>query len=144
MTSPFPHRYGTELRWVSGRLAVLSSPQAPPIDGGPPPEFDGPAGRWSPEALLLSAAELCLMTTFLAVAEHAGLAVADYQSRSEGVLDRTVDGPAFTRVVLRVRLSVYADDAEKARTLMEKAKKRCIVSRTLRIPPELEVEVVPA
>jgi peroxiredoxin-like protein len=141
---PFPHKYETELRWISGRSAVLKAPGAPPVEGAPPAQFDGPGDRWSPEALLLSAAELCLMTTFLSVAEKAKLTVADYQSRSEGVLDRTAEGLAFTRIVQRVRLSVYADDMERARALMEKAKQHCIVSRALRVLPDLELEVVPA
>ena len=144
MPQALPHGYGTELRWISGRSAVLKSRGAPAIEGAPPPEFDGPDGRWSPEALLLSAAELCLMTTFFAIAEHGTLTVADYQSRSEGTLDRTPEGPAFTRIVQRVRVSVYAEDTARARAMMEKAKKHCIISRSLRVPLELELEVVAA
>lgn len=144
MAHPFPHRYETALRWIRGREAVLTAGGAPPVEGAPPPQFDGPPGRWSPEALLLSAAELCLMTTFLAVAERAKLTVVDYQSRSEGALDKTPEGLAFTRVVLRVRLSVYADDAPRARELLLKAKKHCIVSNALKVPVGLETEVVTA
>jgi organic hydroperoxide reductase OsmC/OhrA len=144
MAHPFPHRYETGLRWIRGREAVLTAGSAPPVEGAPPPQFDGPEGRWSPEALLLSAAELCLMTTFLAVAERAKLTVVDYQSRAEAALDKTPEGLAFTRVVLRVRLSVYADDAARARELLLKAKKHCIVSNALKVPTELETEVVTA
>ena len=144
MPHPFPHRYETGLRWIRGREAVLTGDGAPPIEGAPPPQFDGPPGRWSPEALLLSAAELCLMTTFLSVAERAKLAVADYQSRTEAALDKTADGLVFTRILVRVRLSVYAEDVARAKDLLLKAKKFCIVSNALKVPPELEVEVVTA
>lgn len=144
MPHPFPHRYETSLRWIRGREAVLKTDGAPEVAGAPPPQFDGPPERWSPEALLLSAAELCLMTTFLAVAERAKLTVADYQSRTEAALDKTAEGLAFTRVLIRVRLSVYADDAARAQELLLKAKKHCIVSNALKTPPELEVEVVTA
>ncbi|TPW18969.1 MAG: putative redox protein, regulator of disulfide bond formation [Elusimicrobia bacterium] len=144
MPHPFPHRYETGLRWIRGREAVLTTDGAPPIEGAPPPQFDGPPERWSPEALLLSAAELCLMTTFLSVAERAKLTVADYQSKTEASLDKTPEGLAFTRVVIRVRLSVYADDVARAKDLIVKAKKFCIVSNALKVPPELETEVVTA
>ena len=144
MPHPCPHRYETGLRWIRGREAVLTTDGAPPIEGAPPPQFDGPPERWSPEALLLSAAELCLMTTFLAVAEKARLTVADYQSRADAALDKTADGLVFTRVVIRVRLSVYADDVARAKELLVKAKKFCIVSNALKVPPELETEVVTA
>lgn len=144
MPQPFPHTYETGLRWIRGREAVLSTDGAPPIEGAPPPQFDGPPERWSPEALLLSAAELCLMTTFLAVAERAKLTVADYQSRTEATLDKTAEGLVFTKSVIRVRLSVYADDAVRARELLLKAKKFCIVSNALKSPPDLEAEVVTA
>lgn len=144
MPSPFPHRYETGLRWIRSREAVLTAGGAPPIEGAPPPQFDGPADRWSPEALLLSAAELCLMTTFLAVAERAKLTVADYQSKTAASLDKTAEGLAFTRVVIHVRLSVYADDAARAKELLLKAKKHCIVSNALKTPPALEVDVITA
>ncbi|MDE2290645.1 MAG: OsmC family protein [Elusimicrobia bacterium] len=144
MPSPFPHRYETRLRWVQGRAALLSSPGAPELEGAPPPQFDGPQGRWSPETLLLASLDLCLMTTFMALAGRAGLTVLDYQSLAAGSLDRTAAGLAFTRIVQTVRLSVYGDDVERARGLMEKAKKHCLVSNALRTPPELELEVLPA
>ncbi|MBI5594645.1 MAG: OsmC family protein [Elusimicrobia bacterium] len=144
MPHPFPHRYETSLHRTEGRRAVLKYGEARPLDGAPPPQFDGPDGAWSPEALLLSAAELCLMTTFLALAERARLEVPGYQSASEGTLDKTADGLAFTRVVQRVRLALAPADAERGAELLKKAKKHCIVSNALKTPPELEVEVVTA
>ena len=144
MPQPFPHRYETGLRWIRGREAALTTDGAPEIAGAPPPQFDGPPERWSPEALLLSAAELCLMTTFLSVAERAKLTVADYQSKTEATLDKTAEGLVFTRVVVRVRLSVYAEDVTRAKDLLFKAKKYCIVSNALKVAPELEVDVIQA
>ncbi|TBR26169.1 OsmC family peroxiredoxin [bacterium] len=144
MPHPFPHRYETALRWIRGREAALTTDGAPEIAGAPPPQFDGPPERWSPEALLLSAAELCLMTTFLSVAERAKLTVADYQSKTEAALDKTAEGLVFTRILIRVRLSVYADDVARAKDLLLKAKKYCIVSNALKLAPELEVEVITA
>lgn len=142
MPHPFPHRYETSLHRLEGRKAVMKYGSAHPLEGAPPPQFDGPEGLWSPEALLLGAAELCLMTTFLSIAERAKLEVPAYQSASEGTLDKTADGLVFTRIVQRVRLSLNPADAERGAELLKKAKKHCIVSNALKVVPELEVEVV--
>lgn len=144
MPHPFPHRYETELRWLKGRQALLKTASAPDLEGGPPPQFDGPEGRWSPETLLLAAVDLCLMTTFLSVAERAKLTVVDYQSRTEAALDRTPEGLGFTGIRVRVRLAVYAGDVERARELMLKAKKHCLVSNALKSAPTLELEIATA
>lgn len=144
MPHPFPHRYETSLHRLEGGKAVMKYGEAPPLEGAPPPQFDGPEGLWSPEALLLGAAELCLMTTFLSIAQRARLEVPGYQSSSEATLDKTAEGLAFTRIVQRVRLSLKPADAGRGAELLKKAKKYCVISNSLKTPVELEVEVVTA
>lgn len=141
MSHPFPHRYEANLAWEGGTRAALSSGLRPVLVGGPPPEFDGPPEAWSPEHLLLSAANLCLMTTFFALAKRAGLEVGGYRSRAEGVLDKTPEGLAFTRILLRV--TIQAARAEDARAVLASAKKHCIVSNALRRPVDVEAEIEP-
>ncbi len=69
MPAPFPHHYEANLEWTEDARGVLSAPSLPDVAGGTPPQFDGREGFWSPEQLLLSAANLCLMTTFQALAK---------------------------------------------------------------------------
>src|SRR5205814_3587713 len=88
MASPFPHHYDVHL-FAGNEGAILAAANRPDIVGGPPPEFDGKQEWWSPEHLLLSSVALCLMTTFQAFARRARLHVAGYESRVEGVLDKT-------------------------------------------------------
>ena len=142
MTQPFPHVYEAVLAWEGGSRAALSSGSRPVLTGGPPPEFDGEPGWWSPEHLLLSAANLCLMTTFFALARRAGLEPAAYRSRAEGTLDKTPEGLVFTRILLRV--SIRSARAEEARRILDAAKKHCIVSNSLRRPVELDATIEPA
>ena len=139
MTHPFPHRYEAALAWEGGARAALSSGARPVLTGGPPPEFDGSPDTWSPEHLLLSAANLCLMSTFFSLAKRAGLEVAGYRSRAEGTLDKTPEGLAFTRILLRV--SIQAARAEEARKILDSAKKHCIVSNALKRPVEVEASI---
>jgi organic hydroperoxide reductase OsmC/OhrA len=141
MTHPFPHHYEATLNWEGGSRGALSSGPRPVLVGGPPPEFDGEPGWWSPEHLLLSAANLCLMTTYMALARKVGLEVASYRSEADGTLDKTKEGLVFTRVALRVEIQAPLERLEEARKLVETAKKYCIVSNSLKRPVEVEADV---
>lgn len=138
MPHPFPHRYEVGLSWEAGREGLVTAPPRPPIAGGPPPEFDGRPELWSPEHLLLSALNLCQMTTFLALAAKARLEVVSYRSGASGVLDKTAEGLRFTAIRLRVALRVPPADIERGRQLVHTAHKHCIVSNALKIGVEIE------
>lgn len=138
MAAPFPHRYQIGLNWTGGKEGVLSAPPRPELSGGAPPEFDGTDRVWSPEHLLLSSASLCLMLTFLALADKTRLRVDGYRCRTEGVLEKTPTGIAFSSI--RVLVELRADDQPRAEALLQTAKKHCIVSNSLKSP--LAVEAV--
>jgi organic hydroperoxide reductase OsmC/OhrA len=137
MASPFPHHYDVRLSGRDG-AALLGGGSRPEIVGGPPPEFDGREGWWSPEHLLLSAVGLCLMTTFQSFAARAGLAVAGYESRVDGVLDKTAAGLVFTSIRVAVELRVAEADRARAEQLLQSAKRHCLVANALKVPVELE------
>lgn len=132
----YPHTYASELRWTSGRQAVVSAAPRPDIAAGAPPEFGGTDSVWSPEHMLLGSASLCLLLTFLALAERAKLPVESYASSTEGVLDKTEAGLAFTRVTVRVRLR--SPEQARAEAMLQTAKRYCIVSNSLKTPVVVE------
>jgi organic hydroperoxide reductase OsmC/OhrA len=134
MTAPFPHRYEAGLRWEGQEGAVIHAQPRPLIVGGAPPEFGGRESWWSPEHLLLSSLNLCLMATFKSLAERARLSVANYSSRAEGVLDKTEAGLGFTSVTLHVEMAVDPAQVETADRLLLAAKKHCIVANSLKAP----------
>jgi len=144
MSQPFPPHYEATLVWEAGSRAALSSGSRPVLVGGPPPEFDGEPGWWSPEHLLLSAANLCLMTTYMVLAKKAGLEIAHYRSRAEGVLEKAREGIVFTRIALQVEIQAPAERLEEARKMVETAKKYCIVSNSLKRPVDVEAAVTPS
>ena len=142
MATPFPHHYDVALTWDGQGGAKLTAPPRPAIEGGAPPQFDGKDTWWSPEHLLLSSLSLCLMTTFRAIAGKARLEVQHYESGAEAVLDRTPAGLGFTKLVLRVDARVgSADQVDRARELILKAKTHCLVGNALKPPIHLEVSV---
>lgn len=140
MTAAFPHHYHVRVEGGTGG-AVLSAPPRPEFRGGPPVEFDGRDEWWSPEHLLLSAAGLCLKTTFEAIARRARLSVLAYSSRVEGTLDKTPQGLAFTSIAIAVELVVAEEDAVRAGDLLRKAKDHCIVANALKTPVRLTASV---
>jgi organic hydroperoxide reductase OsmC/OhrA len=145
MATQFPHRYDVALAWEGQGGAALTSGSRPVIEGGAPPEFDGKEAWWSPEHLLLSSLNLCLMTTFQAITEKARLPIEHYDSRAEGVLDRTPAGLGFTGLVLHVNVRVgSAEQIERARQLLIKAKAHCIVANALMPPVHLAASVTAA
>jgi organic hydroperoxide reductase OsmC/OhrA len=141
MTAPFPHRHQVDLSWESDRHGILTAAHRPALVGGPPPQLGGNETWWSPEHLLVAAAALCLMTTFLSLAEREDLVVHGYKSSGEGVVDKTPEGIAVASIAIDVDLKVTASAVAHAASLMEKAKAHCIVSKSMRRPIELRLRI---
>lgn len=140
MIAPFPHGYDVALKWDEGFSGTLTAAPRPSIVGGPPPEFGGGDSWWSPEHLLLSALSLCLMTTFLSLAERAKIKVQGYSCRARGVLEKTREGIVFTSFALDVSVKGAREDALRLQELVRTAKKYCIVSNSLKPPVTLTVQ----
>ena len=136
MTASFPHQYHVKVEGGAGGAVVSAAPR-PEFRGGPPSEFGGRDDWWSPEPLLLSAAGLCLKTTFDVFARRAGLPVLSYASRVEGTLDKTASGLAFTTISIAVELVVGEGDGTRAGDLLRTDKDHCIVANALKAPVRL-------
>jgi organic hydroperoxide reductase OsmC/OhrA len=139
--TPFPHVYEAALDWPGVGPAVSTAGPRPALLTGPPPEFGGEEEWWSPEHLLLSAVNLCLMATFGALSRARGLRVQWYRSRARGVLSKTPGGLAFTSLGVTVEMRAAPGDVERARETLLKAKQRCIVANALVLPVQLDVEI---
>jgi organic hydroperoxide reductase OsmC/OhrA len=140
---PFPHSYEVGLANEGHPWSVLSSSPRRDIVGGAPPEFGGKEQWWSPEHLLLGALSLCLSSTFQASADKKHLRYVGYRSLVKGILDRSKSGPVFSSIVLSVEMEVEAADQERARDLLEEAKRYCIVANALNTPVDLRLLVKP-
>lgn len=138
--APFPHHYEVRLEGCGSGSVLMAAPR-PVILGGAPAEFGGSDEWWSPEHLLLASASLCLKVTFEALARLKHLEVKSYRAGTQAVLDRSPSGPAFTWIKIAVALKVAAGDEERARRLLEKAKRHCIVTKSLKVEVQLEATV---
>ncbi|MEQ1654512.1 MAG: OsmC family protein [Nitrospira sp.] len=132
-SKPKVYLYHTAVKWTEQRKGVISCSGKPDVQVATPPEFKGHDGIWSPEDLFVASANICLMTTFLSVAERAGLVFAFYESEAEGKLE-LVDGKfQFTAITLKPVITLPAGgDAAKAKELIEKAETNCLISNSMK------------
>ncbi len=138
---PRSYRYPVSVRWTGEKRGALSVAGKPAVEVATPPEFKGHEGIWSPEDLYVAAVNSCLMTTFLAFAERAGLAFDSYESAAEGLLELSGDRLVFTTIVVRPRVSLRAgEDRAKAEEILRKAEDHCLVSNSIRTSVTLEPE----
>lgn len=133
------YTYRTAVTWTEQKKGVITCDGKPEIQVATPPEFKGHEGIWSPEDLYVASANICLMTTFLAVAERAGLAFTSYQCEAEGRLELVEGKFQVTVITLRPHIMLPSGgDAVKARELIEKAEANCLISNSMKTRITLE------
>ena len=140
---PLPHRYDVRLTGGPSGYATLTVPGVPDLAAAPPSDFDGPGDAWSPEHLLLAAVQTCFLFTLRAVAQASRIEFTSLELSGEGTVDRRDGGMRFTEIVLRPRLRLAAGaDENKARRVVEKSEKGCLVTASLSVPVRLEPEII--
>lgn len=131
-----PHTYKVEFK-QEDRLILSDTESAPTIVAGAPPQFDGDPKNWSPESLFLASIGQCLFLTFVSITRASKFAFSDYESSITGTLEKTDHGVAFTEALIKVRLT--SEDTEKAKKLLEKAEKNCLIANSINFKTQLEV-----
>ncbi len=140
----YPHHYSVDASARDTGQVTLTAEGLPALQTAPPAQFDGPGDQWSPETLLIAAIADCFVLTFRAIARASNLAWATLRCHATGQLDRIEGGARFTHVALHASLIVpAATDTGKARRLLEKAEKTCLITNSLAVTPTLVCEVHP-
>ena len=140
---PYPHLYTVESAAEATGDVSLASTGLPVIASAPPPEFDGPGGRWSPEHLLVAAVVDCLVLSFRGVARANKFEWHSLECSVEGTLDKVEGKTKFTRMAARATLRVPAGtDAAKAKQLLERAEHVCLISNSLLAERSIESTIV--
>jgi peroxiredoxin-like protein len=150
-----PHYYNVDISWNRERKGIMCSPELSVPSAGAngclevatPPQFPkGIPGIWSPEHLFTAAVSSCLMTTFLAIAEHSKLEFISFYCHSKGKLEQ-VDGKfLMTEVILEPKVVIpYEKDREKAERVLQKSEAACLISNSVKskiiMNPVIEVAV---
>lgn len=137
--SQIPMQYHTAYRWTgqdeAGEIAIEGHA---PLPVGSPHSSE----RYSPEHLLVLAAETCLANYVLVISGMSKLAVKDYRSTAEGeLLQEDKIGYRFKRIVIRPELTVAAGNEAQARRILEKSHQLCLIARSLNCPVDMEPSV---
>lgn len=108
-----------------------------------PPEFDGKAGEWTPEDLLIGAIETCLAMTFAAYADKHRLPVEAYYSEAEGLFDLEDGVYRVTRVIIRPTVVIESrEHATKTLRVLESAHRDCLIANAVQTSISVEPSVV--
>jgi peroxiredoxin-like protein len=139
------HEYQVDLTWLEDRKGEVSSPElTDTIETATPPDFPkGMPNIWSPEHFLVAAVESCLMTTFLAIAENSKLEFISFKSKAIGKLDKVEGKFQMTEIILKPVLEISDENnAERAKRIIEKSEKACLISNSIKSKIILEAEVI--
>ncbi|RXK85474.1 OsmC family protein [Filimonas effusa] len=129
------HSYDVSVCWDRDRKGTLSSSVLDTtIEVATPPEFPkGMEGIWSPEHLFAAAVNSCLMTTFLAIAEHKKLDFVSFNSYSSAKLEMT-DGKYMISEIILSPVVIIKDEAQKelAEQILHKSEAACLISASIK------------
>lgn len=136
------HEYRVDAFSAGGRNGVVQAEGIQPtISFSPPPEFQGEAGRWTPEHFLVAAVASCFVSTFEGMAQSSHFRFGSLRLSAEGVLAKETNGWRFSELRLRPFVTVLKEeDRDRAIRLLEKAEKSCLVARSL----QCKVALLPA
>jgi len=138
----YPHHYLVSAAGSDGLIAVTSA-GLPTIHSAPPAQFDGPGDHWSPESLLVASVADCFILTFRAVARASKLPWSQLACDADGVLERVDRVTRFTEFKLNARLEVPPGvDHDKARRLLDKAERGCLVTNSFNARITLDSTIV--
>lgn len=138
------HYYKTTIRWDEGRIGTLSSPTLDSFKVATPPEFPkGVPNIWSPEHLYIASINICLMTTFVAVAENSKLEIESFSCEATGKLEK-VDGKfMISEVELRPTVKIkFEKDRERAERIINKAESLCLISNSVKSKIMLNTQII--
>ncbi|MGB7756202.1 MAG: OsmC family protein [Salinisphaera sp.] len=139
-----PHHYHVHAKGSAEGEVHLGGDQLPDLAATAPPEFDGPAGYWSPETLLMASVAGCFVLTFRSVARASKLDWESVACDVNGVLERHDGRNHFAHLTVKPHLVVRnAADEHLARQCLDKAETACLVTNSLtadiKLDPSVEV-----
>ncbi len=134
--------YETSVDWKEEKTGKAHCEGKPAIEVATPPEFGGPEGIWTPEDLLTSAVESCIMASSLFFLNRGKIGFRSYKSKATGTMEKGAGGLTFSRIAVEV--TVELDDpaqADAAHKAVIQAEKTCPLSNSLKCPVELDVHI---
>jgi organic hydroperoxide reductase OsmC/OhrA len=137
-----PHHYTATATAEPDANIQLTAEGLPDLETAGPPEFGGPGDVWSPETLLVGTIADCFVLSFRAIARTARLDWNSLTCKAEGTLEKIEKLTQFTEFTVTATLTVPPGTNEaKARTILEKAEKYCLITNSMKAGSHLVAEV---
>jgi peroxiredoxin-like protein len=135
-----PHFYEINLNWTEQRKGIAESNGLPSLEVATPPEFPkGHPGIWSPEHLYVASANVCFMTTFLAIAENSLLEFIQFECKGIGKLEQVEGKFMISNITLFPKLKIkWEKDLAKAEKILHKSEAACLISNSMKTVVNLE------
>jgi len=139
------HEYESSMEWTGGKEGKATAPGLPDLAVASPPEFGGPGGSWTPEHMFVASANVCVLLTFVAIAEFSKLGVRTASSSARGRLEKAEGkGFAFSAIDVTLRIQLEKEsDRERAERIVQKAEAACLVSSSMKTPVTVTPEFLP-
>jgi peroxiredoxin-like protein len=147
------HEYRIKAFGAGGRNGVIQAEGVlSSISFSAPPEFLGEPGRWTPEHFLVAAVASCFVSTFSGIAQNARFEFVSFRLDAEGLLGNEDGVWRFAEIKLHPVVTILNEEnRDRVIHLLEKAKKSCLIARSLQCKvvlfPEVKIEeelLVPA
>jgi peroxiredoxin-like protein len=138
------YSYRTTAHWAEHKRGIVEAEGVPrTINFAAPPEFGGEPGLWTPEHLLVAAVSTCYVATLRALAEASKIGFHALELTVEGTIEKQDGGFRFTRVLLRPIVTIAQEQRrERMGRLLEKAKRACLITRSLACTSLLEAKIL--
>ena len=125
-------KYETKVIWLEDRLGELYANEIK-MNCSPPINFRGYSKTMTPEHAFVASAEMCVLMTFITMAEKNGVGLVSYESESEGILEKLEKGYEFKKIIVRPKVRVKVEeDVNKAKESMDRAKKYALVLNSMK------------
>lgn len=136
--------YNTSVKWDEGRVGTLSSPTLDSFKVATPPEFSkGVPNTWSPEHLYVASVNVCLMTTFAAVAENSKLEIESYSCDGTGKLEKVNGDYMINEIELKPVIKIkFEKDKERAERIIHKSENICLISNSVKTKIILSPQII--
>lgn len=135
-----PMQYHTAYEWQGNAADGTTTIESHhPLPVGTPHDLD----RYSPEHLLVVAAETCLANYVLLIAELSKLTVSTYRSQALGDLEQDEERLyRFKRILIRPEVTFQGATESLARKIVEKAHRMCLIARSINCPVDIEPTIL--
>jgi peroxiredoxin-like protein len=136
--------YNTAVKWDGDRVGTLSSATLDSFKVATPPEFPkGVPNTWSPEHLFVASVNVCLMTTFAAVAENSKLEIESYYCEGTGKLEKVDGYHMISEIELKPLIKIkFEKDKERAERIIHKSENICLISNSVKSKIFLSPQII--